>query len=160
MSPTSVVETSTSFMVLLHEEMANKLKQLTFQHMPCCYLPISLSDRHSIWPPQPVHSHQITAMRHCGARKFFRPTFLTVRKPIGPSSNDSQTHREHQSGMGSSSGWSHTLIEIVTIPAHALVEKHGLHLSTGTQSGHLSQLESHRLTRDIATQVTFQQQQT
>ena len=46
---------------------------------------------------------------------------------------------------------------MVTIPAHALDDNYQPHLSSGTRSGHLSQLESHRITRDIAEQESFQQ---
>ena len=35
------------------------VKITLFQHTPCRYLPVSLIDRHPIWPPQPVHSHRL-----------------------------------------------------------------------------------------------------
>ena len=47
---------TSTYQVLLHEEI---VEITLFQHTPCRYLPISLIDRHPIWPPQPVHSHRL-----------------------------------------------------------------------------------------------------
>ena len=47
------------YQVLLHAEMLWNGEITLFQHMPCRYLPVSLIDRHPIWPPQPVHSHRL-----------------------------------------------------------------------------------------------------